>query len=100
MARRLLLLRSKPRSGWGALSGAVPDEPSSAVRMAFGRRLDIPAGTAVRFEPGETKTVTLVDIAGARVIRGGNAIVDGPVNDQEKTKAMQQVTDREFAHKT
>ena len=68
--------------------------------LAFGRRLDIPAGTAVRFEPGETKTVTLVEIAGARVIRGGNAIVDGPVNDQEKTKAMQQVTDREFAHKT
>ena len=68
--------------------------------LAFGRRLDIPAGTAVRFEPGETKTVTLVDIAGARVIRGGHAIVDGPVNDQEKTKAMQQVTDRGFAHKT
>jgi urease beta subunit len=35
-------------------------------------RLDIPAGTAVRFEPGETKTVSLVAIAGRRVIRGGN----------------------------
>jgi urease subunit gamma/beta len=35
------------------------------------RRLDIPAGTAVRFEPGETKTVALVDIAGNRVVRGG-----------------------------
>src|SRR5688572_25294703 len=40
---------------------------------ARGMRLDIPAGTAVRFEPGETKTVTLVPIAGARVIQGGNA---------------------------
>jgi urease subunit gamma/beta len=38
---------------------------------AAGRRLDIPAGTAVRFEPGETKTVALVDIAGNRVVRGG-----------------------------
>jgi urease subunit gamma/beta len=38
---------------------------------ANGRRLDIPAGTAVRFEPGETKTVALVDIAGRRVVRGG-----------------------------
>jgi urease subunit gamma/beta len=38
---------------------------------AAGRRLDIPAGTAVRFEPGETKTVPLVEIAGNRVIRGG-----------------------------
>jgi urease subunit gamma/beta len=46
---------------------------------AYGMRLDIPAGTAVRFEPGETKTVTLVAIAGARVIRGGNAWVSGPV---------------------
>jgi urease subunit gamma/beta len=38
---------------------------------AAGRRLDIPAGTAVRFEPGETKTVALVDIAGNRIVRGG-----------------------------
>jgi urease subunit gamma/beta len=38
---------------------------------ATGRRLDIPAGTAVRFEPGETKTVALVEIAGNRVARGG-----------------------------
>ena len=39
---------------------------------AYGKRLDIPAGTAVRFEPGETKTVALVAIAGRRVILGGN----------------------------
>jgi urease subunit gamma/beta len=38
---------------------------------AAGRRLDIPAGTAVRFEPGETKTVPLVEIAGNRIVRGG-----------------------------
>ena len=37
-----------------------------------GMRLDIPAGTAVRFEPGETKTVSLVAIAGAQAIKGGN----------------------------
>jgi urease subunit gamma/beta len=41
-------------------------------KTAHGMRLDIPAGTAVRFEPGETKTVSLVAIAGRRVIRGGN----------------------------
>ena len=39
--------------------------------VATGRRLDIPAGTAVRFEPGETKTVGLVEIAGNQVVRGG-----------------------------
>ncbi|HVQ13588.1 MAG TPA: urease subunit beta, partial [Vicinamibacterales bacterium] len=48
-------------------------------QRAYGFRLDIPAGTAVRFEPGETKTVTLVAIAGNRVIRGGNAWASGPV---------------------
>jgi urease subunit gamma/beta len=46
---------------------------------AYGMRLDIPAGTAVRFEPGETKTVTLVPIAGGRVVQGGNAWASGPV---------------------
>ena len=49
--------------------------------LAYGRRLDIPAGTAVRFEPGETKTVALVPIAGERVVRGGNAWVSGPVTE-------------------
>jgi urease subunit gamma/beta len=50
-------------------------------RASYGMRLDIPAGTAVRFEPGETKTVRLVAIAGERVIRGGNAWASGPVTD-------------------
>jgi len=48
-------------------------------RSAYGMRLDIPAGTAVRFEPGEARTVTLVAIAGARVIQGGNRWASGPV---------------------
>ena len=48
---------------------------------AYGRRLDIPAGTAVRFEPGETRTVTLVPVAGGRVVRGGNAWASGPVTE-------------------
>jgi urease subunit gamma/beta len=43
-------------------------------QAAYGMRLDIPAGTAVRFEPGETRTVPLVAIAGNRVIRGGNNV--------------------------
>jgi len=47
--------------------------------IAYGMRLDIPAGTAVRFEPGETRTVPLVPIAGRRVIHGGNGWAAGPV---------------------
>ena len=50
-------------------------------KAAYGRRLDIPAGTAVRFEPGEGQTVNLVPIAGARVVRGGNAWASGPVDE-------------------
>jgi urease subunit gamma/beta len=49
--------------------------------LAYGTRLDIPAGTAVRFEPGETKTVQLVPIAGRRVVHGGNAWASGPVSE-------------------
>ena len=52
----------------------------------YGMRLDIPAGTAVRFEPGETKTVTLVAIAGNRVVMGGNAFANGPVTEQTRER--------------
>ena len=44
---------------------------------ARGRRLDIPAGTAVRFEPGQTREVTLIAYAGARVVYGFNGKVQG-----------------------
>ncbi len=44
---------------------------------ARGKRLDIPAGTAVRFEPGQTRDVTLVDFAGGREIYGFNAKIQG-----------------------
>lgn len=65
---------------------------------AYGRRLDIAAGTAVRFEPGETKTVELVEIAGRKVIRGGNALADGPVSTEGRERAMERVRARGFAH--
>ena len=44
---------------------------------AFGMRLNVPAGTAVRFEPGDEKRVTLVALAGARQVFGLNALTDG-----------------------
>jgi len=44
---------------------------------AFGQRLDIPANTAVRFEPGDEKEVTLVPYGGKRFIFGFNGLVDG-----------------------
>ena len=47
---------------------------------AYGRRLDIAAGTSLRFEPGEARDVTLIPLAGLRVARGMNALVDGPLD--------------------
>jgi urease beta subunit len=49
-------------------------------RTAYGRRLDVPAGTSLRFEPGEARDVTLVPLAGKRIARGMNALVNGPLD--------------------
>jgi urease subunit beta len=58
-------------------------ETNAALRFdraaARGFRLDVPAGTAVRFEPGQERDVTLVAYAGARVVHGFNAAVSGPL---------------------
>lgn len=64
---------------------------------AYGKRLDIPAGTAVRFEPGDTKTVQLVDIAGAKIIRGGNNLADGEVSEDGKQATLENVKSENFA---
>jgi urease beta subunit len=48
---------------------------------AFGFRLDIPSGTSVRFEPGETKEVNLVEIGGKKLIYGFNDLTCGPITD-------------------
>lgn len=50
---------------------------------ARGFRLDIPAGTAVRFEPGEEKEVTLVEFGGARKVFGHRGQVNGPLDEKE-----------------
>ena len=48
-------------------------------QTAYGMRLDIPAGTAVRFEPGQTREVTLVAYDGDRVVFGFQGKVQGPL---------------------
>jgi urease subunit gamma/beta len=77
-------------------------ETNRALRFdrekAFGRRLNIPAGTAVRFEPGDVKTVHLVEIAGNRMIRGGNGLADGPVDDANRKAALANVLRQGFGH--
>ena len=55
--------------------------------QAYGFRLDIPAGTALRFEPGEGREVDLVEFAGDRQLWGMNALVQGDMGD-ERDNAM------------
>ncbi|PZO54481.1 MAG: urease subunit beta [Phormidesmis priestleyi] len=50
---------------------------------ALGFRLDIPAGTAVRFEPGDSQMVTLVALAGDRIVQGLNDLVNGQLDDPQ-----------------
>ncbi len=57
---------------------------------AFGFRLNVPAGTAVRFEPGEEKRVTLVAIGGNRIAHGINGLTNGALDDARvKAQALQ-----------
>ena len=49
-------------------------------QAARGQRLDIPAGTAIRFEPGATREVQLVPFAGTRRITGFNGLINGPLD--------------------
>jgi len=65
---------------------------------AFGFRLCIPAGTAVRFEPGEQKRVTVVALAGKRVAHGINGLTNGSLDDaQVKAKALARATELGFS---
>ncbi|CAC5389250.1 URE [Mytilus coruscus] len=68
-------------------------------KASYGMRLNIPAGTAIRFEPGETKAVDLVEISGNKIIRGGNFLCDGPVDDRALVKVMETVESRKFGNK-
>lgn len=65
--------------------------------LAYGMRLDIPAGTAVRFEPGESKRVELVEIGGTREGYGLNGLVEGSMDDEEiKKKALKKAAELGF----
>lgn len=55
---------------------------------AFGMRLNIPAGTAARFEPGDRKQVTLVAFAGRREMYGVNNLCNGPLSDERRAEAL------------
>ena len=66
-------------------------ETNRALRFdrerSYGMRLDIPAGTSVRFEPGDEREVGLVAIGGRRIVRGLNGLTEGSLDDPEIREA-------------
>jgi urease beta subunit len=79
-------------------------EANRALRFdrekAYGFRLQVPAGTAVRFEPGEDKRVTLVSIGGSRVAYGINGLTHGRLDDPHvKQQALAKAKDLGFITK-
>ena len=65
-------------------------------KKAFGRRLNIAAGTAVRFEPGEEKEVSLVAFGGARNVFGFNNLVNGAVIGEADHAVLKKLADGHF----
>lgn len=65
--------------------------------MAIGYHLDIAAGTAVRFEPGDIKTVSLVQVGGNKFVAGGNHLYTGSLQRLLREEALQQSVKARFA---
>lgn len=63
---------------------------------ALGMRLNIPAGTAVRFEPGEEKEVELVSFGGAKKIYGFSNLVNGAVNETDREAVVRHAISLQF----
>jgi len=65
---------------------------------SYGMRLDIPAGTAVRFEPGESKAVVLCAIAGNQIISGGNSLASGVVRLNRSDEILRNIIQKGFGN--
>ena len=63
---------------------------------AFGMRLNIPAGTAVRFEPGDSKKVRLVELGGSKRVNGLNGLTNGLADEAAKPGAVKRATEQGF----
>jgi urease len=65
---------------------------------SYGCRLNVPSGSSVRFEPGDSKVVTLVEIAGHKRVVSGNRLVDGIASPDRLPEVMKRVTDGGFGN--
>ena len=64
-------------------------------QKAYGFHLNIPAGTSVRFEPGDSRTVNLVAYGGERMVYGFGGLVNGPL-DQKRDEALRLAAERGY----
>ncbi len=64
-------------------------------QRAYGFHLNIPAGTSVRFEPGDSRTVSLVAYGGERTVYGFGGLVNGPL-DQKRDEALRLAAERGY----
>jgi len=75
-------------------------EVNKALRFdrskAFGMRLNIPSGTAVRFEPGDDKVVTLVRLGGAGIVKGLNSLTNGSASGESRAAALRRAAEQGF----
>jgi urease beta subunit len=78
-------------------------EANKALRFdraaAFGMRLNVPAGTAARFEPGDEKKVVLVALAGSQVVHGLNGLTEGATTDDARAAAVARMRAAGFGEK-
>ncbi|CAF3411257.1 unnamed protein product [Rotaria socialis] len=66
--------------------------------LAYGMRLNIPAGDILTFNPGEQKEAPIIPIGGQRIIHGGNGLFDGPVTDENLKKNQKNLRKNNFLH--
>jgi len=65
---------------------------------AYGRRLNVPAGSSIRFEPGDSKTITLVEIGGAKRVVSGNGLTNGVASPERLAEVMERVEKKGFSN--
>jgi urease subunit gamma/beta len=66
---------------------------------AYGYRLDIPSGSAIRFEPNETRTVNLVEIAGKKRVLGLNNLTDAQISESTLGASLKKAELKNFLNK-
>ena len=65
-------------------------------KQAFGFHLNIPSGTAVRFEPGDSRTVELTEYGGKKIVIGFNSLVNGKLSNRQKKISLTKLKEKGF----